>query len=91
MNLSGKRQGFELDTYAHGTTQEVWEQGTRGTVESRILGALSEYRKKGRAGEIPESMARSLHKQTAGESPFKGLYLITVITYTGKKSGRNFE
>ncbi|WP_290874911.1 hypothetical protein [Gracilimonas sp.] len=42
------------------------------------------YRKKGRVGGIPQSMARSLLKWTSHESPFKGLYLCGDATYPGQ-------
>lgn len=42
------------------------------------------YRKKGRVGGIPQSMARSLLKWTPSETPFKGLYLVGDTTYPGQ-------
>jgi len=42
------------------------------------------YRKKGRVGGIPQSMARSLLKWTPHETPFKGLYLVGDTTYPGQ-------
>jgi C-3',4' desaturase CrtD len=42
------------------------------------------YRKKGRVGGIPQSMARSLLKWTPHETPFKGLYLCGDTTYPGQ-------
>ncbi len=42
------------------------------------------YRKKGRVGGIPQSMARSLLKWTPTETPFKGLYLVGDTTYPGQ-------
>ncbi len=42
------------------------------------------YRKKGRVGGIPQSMARSLLKWTPNETPFKGLYLVGDTTYPGQ-------
>ncbi|MFP8488127.1 phytoene desaturase family protein [Gracilimonas sp. Q87] len=42
------------------------------------------YRKKGRVGGIPQSMARSLLKWTASETPFKGLYLCGDTTFPGQ-------
>ncbi|MDR9417351.1 phytoene desaturase family protein [Gracilimonas sp.] len=42
------------------------------------------YRKKGRVGGIPKSMARSLLKWTSHETPFKGLYLVGDTTYPGQ-------
>ncbi|HET8865956.1 MAG TPA: NAD(P)/FAD-dependent oxidoreductase [Gracilimonas sp.] len=42
------------------------------------------YRKKGRVGGIPQSMARSLLKWTPSETPFKGLYLCGDTTYPGQ-------
>lgn len=42
------------------------------------------YRKKGRVGGIPQTMARSLLKWTPNETPFKGLYLCGDTTYPGQ-------
>lgn len=42
------------------------------------------YRKKGRVGGIPQSMARSLLKWTPNETPFFGLYLVGDTTYPGQ-------
>ncbi len=42
------------------------------------------YRKKGRVGGIPQSMARSLLNWTSHETPFKGLYLVGDTTYPGQ-------
>ncbi len=42
------------------------------------------YRKKGRVGGIPQSMARSLLKWTTSETPFSGLYLVGDTTYPGQ-------
>lgn len=42
------------------------------------------YRKKGRVGGIPQSMARSLLKWTPSETPFSGLYLVGDTTYPGQ-------
>ena len=42
------------------------------------------YRKKGRVGGIPQSMARSLLKWTPNETPFKGLYLCGDTTFPGQ-------
>jgi C-3',4' desaturase CrtD len=42
------------------------------------------YRKKGRVGGIPQSMARSLLNWTPHETPFKGLYLVGDTTYPGQ-------
>ena len=42
------------------------------------------YRKKGRVGGIPQSMARSLLKWTPHETPFKGLYLCGDTTFPGQ-------
>lgn len=42
------------------------------------------YRKKGRVGGIPQSMARSLLKWTPSETPFEGLYLVGDTTYPGQ-------
>lgn len=42
------------------------------------------YRKKGRVGGIPQSMARSLLKWTPSETPFNGLYLVGDTTYPGQ-------
>ena len=42
------------------------------------------YRKKGRVGGIPQSMARSLLKWTPTETPFQGLYLVGDTTYPGQ-------
>ncbi|MDZ7806671.1 MAG: NAD(P)/FAD-dependent oxidoreductase [Gracilimonas sp.] len=42
------------------------------------------YRKKGRVGGIPQSMARSLLNWTPNETPFKGLYLCGDTTFPGQ-------
>jgi len=42
------------------------------------------YRKKGRVGGIPQSMARSLLDWTPSQTPFKGLYLVGDTTYPGQ-------
>jgi phytoene dehydrogenase-like protein len=42
------------------------------------------YRKKGRVGGIPQSMARSLLDWTPPQTPFKGLYLVGDTTYPGQ-------
>ncbi len=42
------------------------------------------YRKKGRVGGIPQSMARSLLNWTPHETPFKGLYLCGDTTFPGQ-------
>ncbi len=42
------------------------------------------YRKKGRVGGIPQSMARSLLKWTSNKTPFNGLYLVGDTTYPGQ-------
>ncbi len=42
------------------------------------------YRKKGRVGGIPQSMARSLLNWTPNQTPFKGLYLVGDTTYPGQ-------
>ena len=42
------------------------------------------YRKKGRVGGIPQSMARSLLNWTPNETPFSGLYLVGDTTYPGQ-------
>tara|TARA_R110002126_G_scaffold200584_4_gene348172 strand:+ start:510 stop:2018 length:1509 start_codon:yes stop_codon:yes gene_type:complete len=42
------------------------------------------YRKKGRVGGIPQSMARSLLKWTPNQTPFSGLYLVGDTTYPGQ-------
>ncbi len=42
------------------------------------------YRKKGRVGGIPQSMARSLLDWTPNKTPFKGLYLVGDTTYPGQ-------
>lgn len=42
------------------------------------------YRKKGRVGGIPQSMARSLLDWTSPKTPFKGLYLVGDTTYPGQ-------
>ncbi len=42
------------------------------------------YRKKGRVGGIPQSMARSLLKWSPNQTPFKGLYLVGDTTYPGQ-------
>ncbi|WP_246075252.1 phytoene desaturase family protein [Gracilimonas mengyeensis] len=42
------------------------------------------YRKKGRVGGIPQSMARSLLNWIPHETPFKGLYLVGDTTYPGQ-------
>lgn len=42
------------------------------------------YRKKGRVGGIPQSMARSLLKWIPNQSPFSGLYLVGDTTYPGQ-------
>ncbi|MEO1023776.1 MAG: FAD-dependent oxidoreductase, partial [Bacteroidota bacterium] len=42
------------------------------------------YRKKGRVGGIPQSMARSLLKWTPHSTPFRGLYLVGDTTYPGQ-------
>ena len=42
------------------------------------------YRKKGRVGGIPQSMARSLLNWTPNKTPFKGLYLVGDTTYPGQ-------
>lgn len=42
------------------------------------------YRKKGRVGGIPQSMARSLLKWVPNATPFSGLYLVGDTTYPGQ-------
>ncbi|MFV1885135.1 MAG: phytoene desaturase family protein [Balneola sp.] len=42
------------------------------------------FRKKGRVGGIPQSMARSLLNWSPNETPFKGLYLVGDTTYPGQ-------
>lgn len=42
------------------------------------------YRKKGRVGGIPQSMARSLLNWTANQTVFRGLYLVGDTTYPGQ-------
>ncbi|GAB5409336.1 MAG: C-3',4' desaturase CrtD [Balneolaceae bacterium] len=42
------------------------------------------YRKKGRVGGIPQSMARSLLNWTPNQTLFKGLYLVGDTTYPGQ-------
>ncbi|MBO6523944.1 MAG: FAD-dependent oxidoreductase [Balneolaceae bacterium] len=42
------------------------------------------YRKKGRVGGIPQSMARSLLNWSPNKTPFKGLYLVGDTTYPGQ-------
>lgn len=42
------------------------------------------YRKKGRVGGIPQSMARSLLNWTPNQTPFKGFYLVGDTTYPGQ-------
>ncbi len=42
------------------------------------------YRKKGRVGGIPQSMARSLLNWTPNQTPFTGLYLVGDTTYPGQ-------
>ncbi|RNC85787.1 MAG: FAD-binding protein [Balneola sp.] len=42
------------------------------------------YRKKGRVGGIPQSMARSLLKWSPSQTPFQGLYLVGDTTYPGQ-------
>jgi len=42
------------------------------------------YRKKGRVGGIPQSMARSLLNWTQNQTPFKGFYLVGDTTYPGQ-------
>lgn len=42
------------------------------------------YRKKGRVGGIPQSMARSLLKWSPNQTPFRGLYLVGDTTYPGQ-------
>lgn len=44
----------------------------------------SYYRKKGRVGGIPKSMARSLLKWTPNQTPFTGLYRAGDTTYPGQ-------
>lgn len=42
------------------------------------------YRKKGRVGGIPQSMARSLLNWSPNQTPFKGLYLVGDTVYPGQ-------
>lgn len=42
------------------------------------------YRKKGRVGGVPQSMARSLLNWTPNQTPFTGLYLVGDTTYPGQ-------
>ncbi|MCG8374093.1 MAG: NAD(P)/FAD-dependent oxidoreductase [Balneolales bacterium] len=42
------------------------------------------YRKKGRVGGIPQSMARSLLNWTPNKTPYKGFYLVGDTTYPGQ-------
>jgi C-3',4' desaturase CrtD len=70
--LNKKLPGFtdaEIDVI-HTATPITWENWV--------------YRKKGRVGGIPQSMARSLLKWTPHETPFKGLYLVGDTTYPGQ-------
>lgn len=70
--LAEKLPGFadsEIDVI-HTATPVTWENWV--------------YRKKGRVGGIPQSMARSLLNWTPHETPFKGLYLVGDTTYPGQ-------
>jgi len=70
--LRGKLPGFadaQIEVL-HTATPITWENWV--------------YRKKGRVGGIPQSMARSLLKWTPHETPFKGLYLCGDTTYPGQ-------
>jgi C-3',4' desaturase CrtD len=71
-NLTDKLPGFsdaKIDLI-HTATPVTWENWV--------------YRKKGRVGGIPQSMARSLLNWTPNETPFKGLYLCGDTTFPGQ-------
>jgi len=70
--LEDKFPGFsrdDIDLY-HTATPVSWENWV--------------YRKKGRVGGIPQSMARSLLDWTPNQTPFKGLYLCGDTVYPGQ-------